>query len=198
MAPTPRPGLETNDIAFPTPGNQMEILCVLSKTDELSNNETTLLWTILSSSGPMQLEKQIWSDWWAIRKVLLHWREEEDNYKSYFSEVQKEIMTKLAIVRSIKMIKLMNLTRTIHALKTKKENNQNYYFVLHSRQNRKTNKPDYYCIEENIKITSHQNYYCILLDKLFLQQLQHVWRFWLFSQSGAALVMFHSNCFCFD
>ena len=131
MAPTPRPGLETNDIAFPTPGNQMEILCVLSKTDELSNNETTLLWTILSSSGPMQLEKQIWSDWWAIRKVLLHWREEEDNYKSYFSEVQKEIMTKLAIVRSIKMIKLMNLTRTIHALKTKKENNQNYYFVLH-------------------------------------------------------------------
>ena len=40
-------------------------------------------------------------------------------------------MTKLAIVRSIKMIKLMNLTRTIHALKTKKENNQNYYFVLH-------------------------------------------------------------------
>ena len=68
MAPTPRPGLETNDIAFPTPGNQMEILCVLSKTDELSNNETPLLWTILSSSGPMQLERQIWSDWWAIKK----------------------------------------------------------------------------------------------------------------------------------
>ena len=38
MAPTPRPGLETNDIAFPTPRNQMEILCVLSKTDELSSN----------------------------------------------------------------------------------------------------------------------------------------------------------------
>ena len=50
------------------------------------------------------------------KEIQLHWKEEEDNFKGYYSEVQKEL--KLAIVRSIKMIKLIILTRTIHALKT--------------------------------------------------------------------------------
>ena len=52
------------------------------------------------------------------KKSTIALKRKRRQYKGYCSEVQKEIMTKLAIVRSINMIKLMNLTRTIHALKT--------------------------------------------------------------------------------
>ena len=115
------------------------------------------------------------------KKSTIALKRKRRQYKGYCSEVQKEIMTKLTIVRSIKMIKLINLTRTILALKTTTQITKISILYCTKEKNRKKNRPDYYCIEEDNKITNHQNYSCILLEKLFLQQLQYVWRFWLFS-----------------